>query len=158
VILTSLGAGITTSAGIHFDQLKTTQANLGSMMSGYYRYGQSKIANILYARELAHRYPDLIAVAVHPGVVKTELVTTRGFGERAFISFSQWIQGAAVRTPEQGAWNSLWASTAAKEKIKSGAWYEPVGKPGRTMKFAQDDELAKKLYDWTEKELASWMN
>lgn len=37
------------------------------------RYGQSKLANVLFTRELASRYPSITSVAVHPGVIKTDL-------------------------------------------------------------------------------------
>lgn len=32
------------------------------------RYGQSKLANILHARELQRRYPQITATSLHPGV------------------------------------------------------------------------------------------
>ncbi|KAI2859147.1 hypothetical protein CBS12448_5846 [Aspergillus niger] len=35
------------------------------------RYGHSKLANVLHSRELAKRYPDILALSVHPGTVKT---------------------------------------------------------------------------------------
>ncbi|KAK9385148.1 hypothetical protein V1515DRAFT_292236 [Lipomyces mesembrius] len=38
------------------------------------RYGQSKLANILYAAELARRYPNVTTLSVHPGVIATGLV------------------------------------------------------------------------------------
>jgi NAD(P)-dependent dehydrogenase (short-subunit alcohol dehydrogenase family) len=36
-------------------------------------YGQSKLANILHARELARRYLDIISVSLHPGRVDSNL-------------------------------------------------------------------------------------
>jgi hypothetical protein len=37
--------------------------------------------------------------------------------------------------------------------VESGEYYEPVGVAGRAVDYATNDELAKKLWDWTEKEL-----
>jgi NAD(P)-dependent dehydrogenase (short-subunit alcohol dehydrogenase family) len=35
------------------------------------RYGHSKLANVLHAKELAKRYPDILTFSLHPGTVKT---------------------------------------------------------------------------------------
>jgi len=37
------------------------------------RYGASKVANILFAAELARRHPHLTSVSVHPGLITTDL-------------------------------------------------------------------------------------
>lgn len=58
------------TGGIIFTDLKTTQANLNSKQ----RYGQSKLANIMYARELANRYPSITTMSIHPGCVDTNIV------------------------------------------------------------------------------------
>ncbi|KUL88999.1 hypothetical protein ZTR_06044 [Talaromyces verruculosus] len=42
------------------------------------------------------------------------------------------------------------------DKIASGVYYEPVGVAGKESRYAKDPELAKKLWDWTEKELAQF--
>lgn len=38
-------------------------------------YRQSKLANIVYAAELARRYPAITSVSIHPGVIDTGLVS-----------------------------------------------------------------------------------
>lgn len=43
--------------------------------STWTRYGQSKLANILFTRQLAKRYPKIRSVAIHPGSVATNLST-----------------------------------------------------------------------------------
>lgn len=71
----SLGFQIAPMGGIRFDSLKTTQEDLSILPDSfgtYYRYGQSKLANILTAAELAKRYPQITAVSVHPGIVDTQ--------------------------------------------------------------------------------------
>lgn len=35
------------------------------------RYGHSKLANVLHAKELAKRYENIMSVSLHPGTVKT---------------------------------------------------------------------------------------
>lgn len=59
--------------GIKFDHLKAP--NSGGINT-WTRYGQSKLANVLFAKALAKRYPEIVSTSVHPGVVQTEL--TRG--------------------------------------------------------------------------------
>ncbi|GAB1207880.1 hypothetical protein APSETT445_006615 [Aspergillus pseudonomiae] len=71
------------SGGIVFDDLKHTQDY--GVFGSWRRYGQSKLANILYARELARRYPDITTVSVHPGVITTGLVENLGWAHRWFI-------------------------------------------------------------------------
>lgn len=148
VILTSQGFLLHPSGGITFDDLRTTQECL--FPGPWRRYGQSKLANLLYARELAKRYPSILAVAVHPGVVATDLVGDQGFLDKAFIYATNF---GKLLKPEEGAYNQCWAATVAREKIESGIYYEPVGKQedARLDKTSKDDVLAGKLWDWTAK-------
>ncbi|KAJ5650553.1 uncharacterized protein N7484_004276 [Penicillium longicatenatum] len=150
IILTSQGFLLHPSAGIVFDDLRTTQECL--FPGPWRRYGQSKLANLLYARELAKRYPGILSVAVHPGVAATDLVGSQGFLNKAFIYTTNF--GKLLR-PEEGAHNQCWAATIARDRIESGMYYEPVGKQERERldKTAKDDVLAGKLWDWTEKVL-----
>ncbi|KAJ5993676.1 hypothetical protein N7451_009400 [Penicillium sp. IBT 35674x] len=146
VILTSQGFLLHPSGGIVFDDLKTTQDCL--FPGPWRRYGQSKLANLLYARELARRYPGILTVAVHPGVVATNLVGGQGFFDRALIYTTNF---GKLLKPEEGAYNQCWAATVARERIETGMYYEPVGEKeeGRLNKTAKDDVLAGRLWDWT---------
>lgn len=136
--------------GINFDTLKTNGASLGPTPC----YGQSKLANILFAQELARKYPQLKAPVVHPGLVNTNLANT--MGENSWVMKVAWkvvssFIGVDVQT---GVQNQLWAATA--DKVKSGEYYEPIGVTGRGKKWTNDPALARKLWDWTEKELENW--
>jgi len=151
VSLTSLGFAITPSGGIVFQNLKSPQP-LG-IGGRWLRYGQSKLANIVYASELAKRYPDVTTVAVHPGIIWTELVTSLGWFDRMFI----WLTtvGKLVE-PHEGAYNSEWATTTDKKNLTSGTFYEPVGVLGKTTKDSLSPKLREELWNWTEKELERW--
>ncbi|KAF8170674.1 oxidoreductase [Mycena galopus ATCC 62051] len=122
--------------GIVFDDLRTTQ---GSGLMKTMRYGQSKLANILYASELARRYGSKItAVSIHPGVVRTELLNTQS----NLVKALSWLSHPfSMLTPEEGAFNTLWAATADKKKIVNGEFYEPVGIPGGHARKSRDQEL-----------------
>lgn len=147
VLLSSTGFSLAPSAGVRFDTLNTPQ---DGVFGHWIRYGQSKLANLLYAAELARRYPQLSAVAVHPGVIATDLVGTLGFWDRMLV-YSTNI--GKMSTPEQGVYNSLWASSVPRSEFVNGDFYLPVGQHETNSKWIGDKELAGRLWDWTEKAL-----
>lgn len=53
VILSSAALATTPKTGVEFETVKTAQNHFSSMNGGWIRYGQSKLANALYAAELA---------------------------------------------------------------------------------------------------------
>ncbi|MCJ1418822.1 hypothetical protein MMC32_005173 [Xylographa parallela] len=143
--------------GIDFSSLKSNQASLGpALIPGrkWSRYGQSKLANLLYVQELAKRYPRILSVAVHPGIVMTDLFANVSFGAR----LPALISSIGKTTPlEQGPYNQLWAATSPRGGIKNGEYYEPTGIVGkRTTTQAKDVRLAEKLWDWTQEALAGY--
>lgn len=154
--LTSLGYQFHHRGGILFPDLQTPQANIlrwSSFFGAWFRYGQSKLANLLYARAFAEHHPNITSVAVHPGVSLTGLVTGLPWTQRWFIYVT--TIGQTI-PPDQCAWNQQWAATCAKERLENGKFYEPVGEKGRLNREANNDELAERLYEWTEKELERW--
>ena len=153
VSLTSLGMKMPPLGGIVFEDLRTTQEY--GMASAWYRYGQSKLANVLYATELARRYPAVISVSVHPGVINTGLVSNLGFLNRCLVYVTN--IGRMI-SPEQGVYNPCWAATTKKEDVLNGAYYEPVGKLGEHTKESSSEELAKELWEWTHKQLEQFQH
>ena len=122
------------------------------------RYGQSKLANILHARELASRYPSITAVSVHPGLITTGLYGPNK-ESNVLVRWGMALAGPLImQDVAHGARNQLWAATGNKEKIVNGAYYTPVGilshSTGRSG-HVQDTKLAKEIWDWTQQELAS---
>jgi NAD(P)-dependent dehydrogenase (short-subunit alcohol dehydrogenase family) len=143
-------------AGIEFAKLKTQDASYGAFYSPnkWLCYGQSKLANLLYAAELAVHYPGITSVAVHPGFIRTELHAHEGWVDRQIVKMiaDKWL---AV---EQGAYTQTWAATTAKSELRSGAYFEPVGvETVPTTRQGRDTELARRLWEWTERELERWM-
>ncbi|RFU73952.1 oxidoreductase, short-chain dehydrogenase reductase family [Trichoderma arundinaceum] len=137
--------------GIDFDTLRSTQENL--LFGKWARYGQSKLANVLLARELGKRYPQITSLAIHPGVVRTEMVTGLGVLDRMLI-FA--MSPLGLMTPREGAFNTLWAATSPDVKGRvdaETALFEPVGKPHGGDGKCRSDELSKKLWEWTVKEV-----
>lgn len=54
-------------------------------------------------------------------------------------------------SPIAGARNHLWAATSPD--VVSGKYYTPVGVPDREGDLARDDDLRRKVWEWTENEL-----
>ncbi|KAE8352279.1 hypothetical protein BDV28DRAFT_149201 [Aspergillus coremiiformis] len=115
----------------------------------------SKLANILYARELARRYPAITTVSVHPGVVRTGLVENLGWANRWFIYTATIVQ---TMTLEEGTYNQLWAATTSKDRLETGQFYLPVGVPSNSdlNTTAQDGTLAGQLWEWMDKALEGY--
>ncbi|KAJ7042996.1 hypothetical protein C8F04DRAFT_945200, partial [Mycena alexandri] len=147
VSLTSQGFSMHPRGGILFDDLRTPQTS-GQLFIESMRYGQSKLANILYAAELARRYPKITAVSIHPGVVRTELVSTQSAITKAMIVLTNPFSRLS---PTEGAYNTLWAATSDKKKIVNGGYYEPVGVPGGHARQSRDNQLAAQLLEWSDR-------
>lgn len=118
-------------------------------------YGNSKFANVLFAREHAKRYPDIISVSVHPGVI----VGTGLYDSTKTKSFLNKIGVYAMSfvLPDvpTGALNQLWATTVDKSEIKNGAYHVPIGKFSSGSSKVADTSRDAELWNWTEKELQS---
>lgn len=138
-----------TPEGIRFDTLKGTAKDITTIE----RYGQSKLANILFTLELAKRYPTITAAVIDPGAVRTNLndsMTGLTPMERKMDAFvSRWFYKRA----DEGARNQLWAATCKAGSYESGEYMEPVGLRGKAEGKASDEELARKLWEWTKMEL-----
>ncbi|KAL9110559.1 MAG: hypothetical protein Q9227_004917 [Pyrenula ochraceoflavens] len=125
--------------------------------STWRRYGQSKLTNILFTRELARRYPEITSVAIHPGSVETNL----GNGMVSKYPLGSWLVGWVIwpvlRTAQNGALNQLWAAVAergdGKKMVKSGAYYVPLANEEALTQFARDDDLARRLWEWSAAEV-----
>ncbi|KIW30106.1 uncharacterized protein PV07_05880 [Cladophialophora immunda] len=148
--LSSSGHFMAFGAGIYFDQLKEAKPSFQPTRL----YSQSKLANVLHARELARRHPEILSVSIHPGRVETNLANVifdeNGFNGR-FMKLFDHLAGPL--TVQQGTLTQLWAATWKRQEVKNGAYYNPVGKENRGSKQSRDTELAKKLWEWTESEL-----
>jgi NAD(P)-dependent dehydrogenase (short-subunit alcohol dehydrogenase family) len=119
--------------------------------STWARYGQSKLANIYYTRELARRYRAIKSVAIHPGSVGTNLVS----GPIASYPYVGWLlrrlHPIMTVSVQKGALNQLWASVSPD--AKSGHFYYPVAKDFPGSDLVRDDSKALELWEWTEAEL-----
>ncbi|MCJ1397497.1 hypothetical protein MMC11_000690 [Xylographa trunciseda] len=145
--LTSEGHNLAPSGGILFDKTKL------DAQGTWARYGQSKLANLLYTKELAAHYPTITSVAVHPGIIKTDLYEPNK-GSNALLRYGMSLLGPLFfASLQEGAKNQLWAATTKKEDLQNGAYYKPIASLSKGSTNAQNDKLANTLWSWTEGEL-----
>jgi retinol dehydrogenase-12 len=116
--------------------------------SAWRAYSQSKLANILFTRELARRIrgSGVTANCLHPGVVRT------GFGRRGPISIrvGTRIVGLLLLSPKKGADTAIWLANSADVEGASGGYYKRrrLNQPATA---ARDPETAKRLWQLSEK-------
>ncbi|KAF2103769.1 short-chain dehydrogenase [Rhizodiscina lignyota] len=152
-IVSLTSTGFRGASSIDYQKVKTKMAS-SIPGYGYMGYAQSKLANILYVKELGRRFPEITSVVVHPGVVTTDLVNSKGWFEKKFIEV---MNLGHLLTPEEGAVNQTWAAVGRGEiKPKSGEYYLPVGIVGKPTKASSNAEMAKKLWEWTDDELKQY--
>lgn len=134
-------------AGLVLEDTKTDMKSY----STWARYGQSKLANIYYTRELAKRHPSIKSVAIHPGSVGTNLIS----GTVASYPYASWLlrrlHPLITVSVQKGALNQLWASVSPA--AKSSHFYYPVAVNFPGSELVRDDAKARELWDWTQAEL-----
>ena len=125
-------------------------------------YGQSKLANLLFVRELdrrlrAHGDP-VIAVAAHPGLASSNLSTAYlGRLPGPVARFYRWAQVRVEQSDADGALPTLRAATAPDvvggEYYGPGGPFERGGPPVRvgSSVLARDDVTARGLWSLSER-------
>lgn len=117
-------------------------------------YGQSKLANLLFAAELDRRAAGRLAVmAAHPGYAATHLQS--GQGSLLLEGLMKVGNAVLAQSDAQGAWPSLFA--AGSPNARTGAYYGPSvlelrGHPqevGRSA-AAKDAAVAARLWNVSE--------
>jgi len=140
VMLSSFGHENAHEDGIEFDNL-SGERDYDERRA----YGQSKLANILFARELAKRLEGTgtTANAVDPGMVDTRI--NRNFGP--FMMFiAKTIGPFFFKTVPEGASTTCYVATHPSLDKVSGQYFVDceAATPGKN---ALDDEMAAKLWD-----------
>lgn len=124
----------------------------GRSYRGWVAYGQSKLANILFAKELADRLKEqgkdhVTALAVHPGVIQTNLWRASLFNR---------ILGSVVTSKSipQGAATTIYACVAPRMSTEGmrGAYLSDCG-PAEPKDIAKSKELRQKFWKTSEEQL-----
>lgn len=110
---------------------------------GWRAYSQSKLANVLFARELASRLPsgEVTVNSLHPGVVATKLLL-RGI-------VPSWLARPFTVTPVEGARTSVYVASAPELEGVTGRYFAAC-REKEPSKEARDDEVARRLWSVSE--------
>jgi NAD(P)-dependent dehydrogenase (short-subunit alcohol dehydrogenase family) len=110
---------------IDFDDLQFERREY----DGWQAYAQSKLANLLHARQLSKRLEGkgITAVSVHPGWVRTNLVKSfmpvwaQDYVLRPFLRLSGMIE------PWEGAQTTLYALLSPEVPAQAGSYFSQLG-------------------------------
>lgn len=124
-------------------------------------YSQSKLATMLFALELDRRVRarslDLVSVAAHPGLARTNLqYAGPTLGRKSMQTAGARATRFMYQPPEKGVLSALYAATAPD--VTGGTLYGPGGrshlrgdpKQAKPSKRALDEEAARRLWDVSE--------
>jgi NAD(P)-dependent dehydrogenase (short-subunit alcohol dehydrogenase family) len=143
VVLSSSAHRNAPAAGIEFDNLSGQRG-----YAPWKAYGQSKLANLLFSKELAKRLQGTgkTSNAVHPGVIYTALNRHMPAVQRAALALAVPI---ALKSAAEGAATQCYVATHPSLADTSGEYFEDCN-IARPSPKALDAALAARL--WTESE------
>ncbi len=147
VMLSSAGHGLAPKGGIEFDNLSGERGYVS-----WKQYGQSKFANLLFAKELARRFAGTqqTANAVHPGVIQTNLGRHMNPVLQFLFGLSDKI---ALKSVAQGAATEVYVSVHPAVAGISGKYFADCN-VAKSRPDADDAALARKLWDVSEQIVA----
>ncbi len=132
---------------IDFDNLKGEKGP--QQYNGMKAYAQSKLANVLFTRELARRYPDISSNCLHPGIVRTHIGDK---GANCFYAMLWMLYKPFMRPTRCGARTSIYLALSPEVNNVKGRYFDQNQACRKPSPAACDPELAKKLWEWSEQE------
>ena len=135
------------------DAHKGKQLDFGDLQSeknfrGFQVYGQSKLCNILFTRELARRWAGsgVNANCLHPGFVATK------FGDQSGGLLSWGVRAAKMFaiSPQKGAETIIYLASSPEVADANGLYFYKR-QPATPTKQAQDDASARRLWQESER-------
>ncbi|KAK9449926.1 uncharacterized protein V1518DRAFT_415076 [Limtongia smithiae] len=125
------------------------------------RYAQSKLAVVLFTKEFAKRYPQILTVVVHPGVIAdTGLYDNLG-KSTVLGGLVRWFGIPTMKildkvigiSTETGALTSIYCAVdkSLTPETDNGSYFIPVAKKASCSATGSDRKLAEELWSWTDK-------
>jgi len=129
---------------MHWDDL---QFERRGTKAGWSTYCQSKLANILFTRELSRRLDGsgVTANCLHPGFVNTGFSRNNGFMARLLMTISRPFQ----RKDTKGAETVVWLAVSEEAEELTGEYCHNC-KPAKPTGRARNDEDAARLWGLSE--------
>ena len=154
VWVSSYGHTLKGGERINIERLRKFTLNNFAEYDGWKSYQQSKLGNILLAKEFKKQYPNLEAVSLHPGTIYTNLYRETGIISAIKISLSMLpaafrgdLMQVIPKLPSAGASTTITCSTLPSNTLVNGGYYSncAVGYENAAAKNMDD---AAKLFDY----------
>jgi NAD(P)-dependent dehydrogenase (short-subunit alcohol dehydrogenase family) len=112
---------------------------------GLTAYGRSKLANILFTRELARRLAGsgVSANCLHPGFVASRIADNNSGVFRLGVTIAKSLWGLS---PERGAQTMVYLASSPEVAGVTGGYFAKL-RPATPTAAAQDDAAARRLWD-----------
>jgi NAD(P)-dependent dehydrogenase (short-subunit alcohol dehydrogenase family) len=122
--------------GIDFEAIRRPTRSI----TGLPEYSVSKLANVLFTRELSRRMgPGVRSYALHPGVVASDAWRRLPWPIRPLVKLR-------MISTEEGAKTSLYCATSPAVADHDGRYYDDCREKEPSL-VAQDARLARELWD-----------
>jgi NAD(P)-dependent dehydrogenase (short-subunit alcohol dehydrogenase family) len=143
VVVTASNAHRRAPAGIEFDNLSGGRGYVPMRA-----YGQSKLANVLFTRELARRLGSggRTANCLHPGVIATNLMRDVPAVGRLAMALAAPV---LLKTPAQGAATQCYLATNPAVASVTGRYFRDCN-PAEPFPMGKDDAMAARLWQVSE--------
>jgi NAD(P)-dependent dehydrogenase (short-subunit alcohol dehydrogenase family) len=130
-------------AGLDLDDLQWQRRKYHSLQA----YGASKLANILFTKELARRVEGtrVVANCLHPGLVATNIFAGLGVFGRLFGLLAKPL----ILSPAAGAKTAVYVASAPELATVSGRYFDKC-RDTRLEPSAEDAGVARRLWELSE--------
>jgi NAD(P)-dependent dehydrogenase (short-subunit alcohol dehydrogenase family) len=150
VVVVSSQAHTSARDGLDFDDLQSERRYRPFLV-----YARSKLANILFTRELARRLDGsgVTANSLHPGFVRSDFGLGGDMSGIMTAGFKLVARPFAI-SPARGARTTVYLASSPDVADVSG-WYFSKSAPASTSKAAEDDDAARRLWEVSDQLVAS---
>lgn len=142
--IVSVSSGAHLSGKMNFDDLQFEKK-----FNGWQAYSDSKLANVLFTKELSRRLAGtgVTANCLHPGFVKTGFAN----GSSGFLGLAlNLAKNILAITPEKGAETMIYLSSSQEVANVTGEYFDKK-KIAKVNPQALDSSIAKRLWEVSEK-------
>jgi retinol dehydrogenase 12 len=120
------------SARLDWDDLELARSRYG----GFKAYANTKLAQVLFTRELARREPGIAVNAVHPGAIATGIW-------RAAPKAARWVLGLVLPPPEKGARPVIRLASSPDLEGVTGRYFNKLREAAPSPAAASDADAAR---------------
>ncbi len=124
------------SEGHRTGRLDWDNLELEHGFGGFRAYANTKLAQILFTRELARREPAISTNALHPGAIATGIW-------RAAPAFPRWILGLVLPSPEKGSRPVVRLASAPELDGVTGRYFNKMRETSPSAAASNDADAAR---------------